>query len=428
MNQFNASLWGDEGWAANLAIKSIPSIISIVSRDTSPPLYYLFLHTWMKLFGTSEVAIRALSFSFFLGTVFIVYLIGKQLWNKKTGLIAALLTLTNPFLFSYGFEGRMYSLLALTSTLSIYFLVKKAKIPFVIAATAALYTHHFSIFVVFWEGVWVIATNIKKPLKNIMKECFPFLGILILYLPWIKALYYQTSLVGSGFWLGKPHLKDIGDLFFKFVVGNGKNGLQKIAFFLLSLSILIRLKTKQISKTLFLIGWATSPIMITYLISQFFQSIFFDRYMLVSIPAVMLLVATERKKVSIYLISAAIVFLTIGNIDYFLHPTKRPFRELATYIKLEEPSLPLVNYSGSAHHLWESKYYGLNAPIYSTKELPFFTGTALMTKGDIIDRLPQSPIIGVITSEPVNNVNLPGYKTEKSKSFGSLSLIWISKQ
>ena len=39
MNQFTASLWGDEGWAVNLAIKPISQIIKIVSRDTSPPFY-----------------------------------------------------------------------------------------------------------------------------------------------------------------------------------------------------------------------------------------------------------------------------------------------------------------------------------------------------------------------------------------------------
>src|SRR4030042_4565194 len=121
MNQLTASLWGDESWAATLAIKPYLQIVQIVSRDTSPPLFYLLLHTWMKIFGPSEIAIRSLTFLFFLGTVFTAYLIASYFWDKKTGLLAALLTFTNPFLFQYAFEGRMYSLLAFTSTLSIYF-------------------------------------------------------------------------------------------------------------------------------------------------------------------------------------------------------------------------------------------------------------------------------------------------------------------
>ena len=125
MNQFTASLWGDEAWAATLAVKPIIQLITTVARDTSPPFYYLLLHAWMKIFGTSEVVIRSLSFLFFLGTVWTVFLIGKRLWDKKTGFLAALITFTNPFLFSYAFEGRMYSLLVLTSTLSVYFFLKK---------------------------------------------------------------------------------------------------------------------------------------------------------------------------------------------------------------------------------------------------------------------------------------------------------------
>jgi len=69
MNQFSVSLWGDEAWAATLAAKPYLKIISIVARDTSPPLYYLLYHTWIKFFGISEVSIRTLSFLVFLGTV-----------------------------------------------------------------------------------------------------------------------------------------------------------------------------------------------------------------------------------------------------------------------------------------------------------------------------------------------------------------------
>ena len=135
MNQFTASLWGDEAFAAVLAQKSYWQIILNVARDTSPPLFYLSLHTWMKVFGTNEIAIRAHSFLYFLLTCWVVYLIGKALFNKKTGIIAAILTFLNPFLFQYGFEGRMYSILAYTSILSMYFFLTKQTIPYILATS-----------------------------------------------------------------------------------------------------------------------------------------------------------------------------------------------------------------------------------------------------------------------------------------------------
>ena len=58
MNQFTASLWGDEAFSAILSMKPIPEIISIIARDTSPPLYNLTEHIWFQIFGTSEIAVR----------------------------------------------------------------------------------------------------------------------------------------------------------------------------------------------------------------------------------------------------------------------------------------------------------------------------------------------------------------------------------
>jgi len=222
MNQFTVSLWGDEAFAAVLAAKLPSEIIKIVSRDTSPPLYYLCLHLWMNLFGSSEVAIRSLSFLFFLGTVFTVFLIGKFLWDKKTAILAAFLTFTNPFLFTYAFEGRMYAILVFTSTLAVYFFLKKNQLAFILASTAALYSHHFSIFILGFLGIWGLLEA-----KFDFKKAWvvrPGLFTAFLYLPWLYPLYYQTSLVGSGFWLGRPKMIDFLKVGVKFLVGEPKTG------------------------------------------------------------------------------------------------------------------------------------------------------------------------------------------------------------
>src|SRR4030043_2253940 len=146
MNQFTASLWGDEAFSAILSQKSIPQIIAIIARDTSPPLYNICEHLLFRFFGSSEIAIRALSFAFFILAIFFVYKIGENLWSRKTGAIAAILTFFNPFFFTYAFEGGMYSLLALTVTSSFYFFLSRRWKLYVLTTAAALYTHHFAVF------------------------------------------------------------------------------------------------------------------------------------------------------------------------------------------------------------------------------------------------------------------------------------------
>lgn len=427
MNQFTASLWGDEAWAATLAVKPAWEIIRIVSHDTSPPFYYLLLHFWMKIFGTSEIAIRSLSFLFFLGTAWVVFLIGKNLWDKKTGIIASLLILSNPFLFTYAFEGRMYALLLLTSTLSVYFFIRRTRWPFIFASTAALYTHHFSIFVIFWEILWRLKEKFPSSFKDFSKNFSDFLIVGLFYLPWIYPLFYQTSLVASGFWLGKPTIKTFFQTLEKFLVGSKKGFLHDIALGGILAVLFLRRWKKQKNISLFILGWTLTPLILTFIISQLFQSIFFDRYMLASIPSICLLVSSERRKISNILISLVLISLFIVNGNYFFHPTKRPFRELAQYIKTEAPSLFLINHNAAAHHLWESKYYGLKAPIYAPQPLPFYTGTALMEPEDILSSLPPQKEIGVISSAPVEEINFPGYHILKIKTFDSLHFLWLEK-
>lgn len=427
MTQFTASLWGDEAWAATLALKPYLKIITTVARDTSPPLYYLLYHTWIKFFGISEVSIRTLSFLFFLGTVLTVYFIGKLLWDKKTGVLAALLTFTNPFLFHYAFEGRMYALLLLTSALSVYFFLKKNRPGFILASTATLYSHHFSIFIIFFEAIWRLAEVWRQPIKKIIKELTDFFIIGLLYLPWLYPLYYQTSLVGSGFWLGKPNPKVFLATVLKFIVGEGFEPARQLALLAIIITLFLRNWLKDKEKSLFLLGWFFIPLILVYLISQVFQSIFFDRYMLMVIPASSLIIASLRRKPSFIFILLTVFLSATLNYHYFTHPTKRPFRDLANYVKTETAGLALINYNATAHHLFESKYYGLKAPIYAPEPLPFYTGTALMEENDVIKQLPDEEKIGLISSAPPSEINLPGYTIEETKQFDGLWFLWLKR-
>lgn len=418
LNQFNVSLWGDESWAATLAVKPVWQIIKIVSRDTSPPLYYLIDHFWMKVFGTSEVSIRTLTCLFFLGTVFLSFLIAKYLWDEKTGLWAAALTFTSPFLFKYAFEGRMYALLALTTTASMYFYLTKKRWGHILATLAALYTHHFAIFAVLVQIFWQLSQNRPKlfnqnTFKKLVSDFTNFLIIGLLYLPWLYPLYRQTSLVSQGFWLGKPTLKNLVEIVRTYLLGSTAGKLPTLAGACLILSLLWRRWPKEKAKTIFLGLWFFLPILMTYMVSQFFQSIFYDRYLLFVIPGALLILASNRRWFSNLFLIGLILSLLVINFNYFTHPTKKPFRDLATLIKEKIGYNDfLINYNSTAHHLFESKYYGLKAPLYVPEgNLPFYVGTALMEKADIVKVIPPGVNrLGVITSGPVEEIHIKDYQ------------------
>ena len=62
----DASLWIDEGISAGIASHPAGEIPGLLRQDGSPPAYYLLLHAWTELAGTSEAVLRAPSLAFAL--------------------------------------------------------------------------------------------------------------------------------------------------------------------------------------------------------------------------------------------------------------------------------------------------------------------------------------------------------------------------
>src|SRR5260221_8953689 len=84
----NQSLWLDEATSALTTRMNLSDFFGkFIPGDFHPPLYYLALRVWAGVFGIYEIALRSLSILFAIGTIYLVYLIGKDLINKETGLL-----------------------------------------------------------------------------------------------------------------------------------------------------------------------------------------------------------------------------------------------------------------------------------------------------------------------------------------------------
>jgi len=112
------SLWADEGTSVALAPRSLIQIARDASHDIHPPLYYFLLHYWVRLFGTTEVAVRSLSAILGTALVAATYALGRRLFNSRLGLTAAFIAALSPFQIYYSQETRMYILATLLGTLS----------------------------------------------------------------------------------------------------------------------------------------------------------------------------------------------------------------------------------------------------------------------------------------------------------------------
>ncbi|NOZ29931.1 MAG: hypothetical protein GXP39_18025 [Chloroflexi bacterium] len=133
------SVWLDEAFSIWVARHSPPQILAwLVKIDQHPPLYYLLLSVWIRLFGWWEAPARAFSALWGVLTIPVMFAIGRRLGGLGLGLAAALLLTFSPFHVQFAQEMRMYTLLSFWTALALWGLVTVLTEP---AARQPLGTH-----------------------------------------------------------------------------------------------------------------------------------------------------------------------------------------------------------------------------------------------------------------------------------------------
>lgn len=188
------SLWRDEAFSVLMAKHTPLQILKLSAQEFNSPLYYLLLHFWMTLFGTSEVAIRLLSFIPHLLLTIFVYRLSHLFVNRSWSWFATLVVFLNPMLLTYAFEARGYSWFALFATLSILLFYQRRWLPYIVVSVLGVYTHPYMLLVLLVEIVFLIFGNSFK--QKELAAYFPrfrvaLLTIFLLYAPWIPILFHQ---------------------------------------------------------------------------------------------------------------------------------------------------------------------------------------------------------------------------------------------
>jgi 4-amino-4-deoxy-L-arabinose transferase-like glycosyltransferase len=125
VNLGGRTLWYDEAFAVLFAEKGWDAMIDGTltpveggAADVHPLLYYATLNAWMDVFGQGAAAVRMYSVLIGVATVFATFLLARDWFGDRTGLVAAFITAVAPFHVQYSQETRMYALLALVLVLT----------------------------------------------------------------------------------------------------------------------------------------------------------------------------------------------------------------------------------------------------------------------------------------------------------------------
>jgi mannosyltransferase len=194
--------WMDEAITTGVSLHSLSAIPGVLRHDGNPPLYYMALHIWMSLFGSSETATHSLSLLFGVLTVPAGGWAAWSLFGRRAGIMAALLFAFNAWLTAYAQETRMYELMGLLGVLATAgflqgFVYRRRRFLFLFGAmlTLMLYTHSWGTFFFAGSAISLIPTFLASDdRRRLLRDALiTFACAGLLYLPWVPNLLYQVA-------------------------------------------------------------------------------------------------------------------------------------------------------------------------------------------------------------------------------------------
>jgi hypothetical protein len=210
-----SALWLDEALSVNIARLPLPQLFTALRHDGSPPLYYVVLHGWMRLFGTGDDAVRALSTVFSVLALPVAYLAGRRLADRYTGLAAALLVAASPFAIRYATETRMYALVMLLTLTGLLLVLRALETPrparlAAVAAVAGLLalTHYWTLFLLAAGEAVLLVRGWRKDTRGpSLRVALAIAGGAVLFLPWLPSFVFQARHTGTP-WAPAPTWRD----------------------------------------------------------------------------------------------------------------------------------------------------------------------------------------------------------------------------
>jgi mannosyltransferase len=387
------SLWLDEAWSFIIGRADFVTIAGAAARDVHPPLYLFILHVWMKLFGTSEFAVRFPSLIFGVLAIPMIYLLGRRLFNEEVGLISALILAISPFNVEYSQEARMYSLLLFLALLSMYFFFRflerdsrAVSVGYVLSTALLLYTHLFGLFVLVAQNLFVAGLLLRsRQHRSLLKQWITVQAIIvIIFAPWISVLSHQVSSAEQS---NFANISAADPITLVLHLTGGRWGWYYVSGALLILFLGLAVFSlftyrkaahnafkgfawedkKNLATVCLLFVWLLSvfglPLLLLALVSK---TIIYARYVIVASAPLFLLAAKGIRNINYnyakFAVMAIIVVLSAANLQTYYAATRNPtIADAVNFVNKNAESGDLVIvFSGNPIEFW---YYSFRADL-----------------------------------------------------------------
>jgi mannosyltransferase len=318
------SIWYDEG--VTLGVLRLPFIEHLRHawdhELNNQLIYYFLMRPWHAL-GEAASTVRSFSAIFSVGSVALVYCLGRRLFGNKAGLIAALILALHSSAIRYAQEARSYSLTIFLVLLSSLFLARfidggkyRDLTGWIIASIISFYSHFFAVLIFEAQIVSLAAlgiTGLRQRKALIIASCIA----LVSYSP----VVYYTMNVPKQFisWIPELSFSSFYEILLFLAGGSLVLLLAYGTSFLFLINNILRGDVTKMRRwnILLIITWAILPL-VTLSVISFRQPILLDRYVIFSVPAWALSAgAVLGSNLNHNRISMPVVFATLGVIVMF---------------------------------------------------------------------------------------------------------------
>jgi uncharacterized membrane protein len=207
-------LWLDEAISVNIATLPPADAYEALRRDGAPPLYYVLLGVWTKVFGTGTVVVRLVTLLLVPVALWLACRLGGRLGGRSGGRAAVVVLAALPWTMRYGSETRMYLLvvvLALAGALALLRVRSGPSRPAVLGlaacALALLLTHYWSLFLLAAVGLVHLPGLLRRSASDgrvVMAMLLAGVG----FLPWLPTFLFQATNTGTP-WAAPPGLTSL---------------------------------------------------------------------------------------------------------------------------------------------------------------------------------------------------------------------------
>ncbi len=204
-------IWLDEAISIHQARLSLHDLFqNLYNGDRQPPLHHLVLWLTIRAFGHGEFAVRLPSLIAGTLVIPVLYELGREFYDRRTGLIAAAFAAVSPLLIWYSQEVRMYEFAALFGLLALLTQLRVIRrstmlnwAAYILATAALLWSHYFGLLLIAVQQLVFVAVLIHRkrtgePVKPLALGFVYSLAVLIMQLVPLLVFAHHQYQVTAG--------------------------------------------------------------------------------------------------------------------------------------------------------------------------------------------------------------------------------------